>query len=162
MALSDLTATEFEYQVGGSLPPNAPTYVTRAADRELYDALKAGEFCYVLTGRQMGKPSLRVQTARRLQAENTACSLVDITGIGTAEITPLQWYAGFTATLANSFKIKMNVRNWWREREHLPPVLRLNEFIEQVLLPASDRPIVIFIDEIDSILSLNFSLNFSS
>ncbi|MBE9162344.1 MULTISPECIES: hypothetical protein [Microcoleaceae] len=56
----------------------------------------------------------------------------------------------------------MNVRNWWREREHLPPVLRLNEFIEQVLLPASDRPSVIFIDEIDSILSLNFSLNFSS
>ncbi|WP_333114244.1 MULTISPECIES: AAA-like domain-containing protein [unclassified Microcoleus] len=110
----------------------------------------------------MGKSSLRVQTARRLQAENTACSLVDITGIGTAEITPLQWYAGFTANLANSFKIKMNVRNWWREREHLPPVLRLNEFIEQVLLPASDRPIVIFIDEIDSILSLNFSLNFSS
>ncbi|WP_373535172.1 hypothetical protein [Microcoleus sp.] len=42
--MSDLTATEFEYQVGGSLPPNAPTYVTRAADRELYDAFKAGEF----------------------------------------------------------------------------------------------------------------------
>ena len=154
---SDLSATEFEYQVGGSLPANAPTYVTRAADRELYNSLKAGEFCYVLTGRQMGKSSLRVQTARRLQAENTACGIVDITGIGTADITPVQWYAGFTATLANSFKIKINVRNWWRDREHLPPVVRLNEFIEQVLLPSTDRNIVIFIDEIDSILSLNFS-----
>jgi WD40 repeat protein len=157
LPVSDLSATEFEYQVGGSLPANAPTYVTRAADRELYNSLKAGEFCYVLTGRQMGKSSLRVQTARHLQAENTACGMVDITGIGTADITPLQWYAGFTATLANSFKIKMNVKTWWRDREHLPPVVRLNEFIEQVLLPASDRNIVIFIDEIDSILSLNFS-----
>ncbi|MEG5058821.1 AAA-like domain-containing protein [Microcoleus sp. A2-C5] len=155
--VSDLPATEFEYQVGGSLQANALTYVTRSADSELYDSLKAGDFCYVLTSRQMGKSSLRVQTARRLQAENIACGIVDITGIGTAQITPVQWYAGFTATLANSFKIKMNVRTWWRDREHLPPVVRLNEFIEQVLLPASDRNIVIFIDEIDSILSLNFS-----
>jgi len=157
LPLSDWPATEFEYQVGGSLPANALTYVTRAADRELYDSLKAGDFCYVLTSRQMGKSSLRVQTARRLQAENIACGIVDITGIGTVEITPVHWYAGFTATLANSFKIKMNVRTWWRDREHLPPVVRLNEFIEQVLLPSSDRKIVIFIDEIDSILSLNFS-----
>ena len=157
LSVCDLTATEFEYQVGGSLEPNAPTYVTRAADSQLYDSLKAGEFCYVLTSRQMGKSSLRVQTARRLQAENIACGIVDITGIGTAQITPVQWYAGFTATLANSFKIKINFKTWWREREHLPPVVRLNEFIEQVLLPGSDRNIVIFIDEIDSILSLNFS-----
>ncbi len=153
-----MPATEFEYQVGGSLPANALTYVTRAAGRELYDSLKAGEFCYAIAaGRQMGKSSLRVQTARRLQAENTACGIVDITGIGTAKITPVHWYPGFTATLTNSLKIKMNVKTWWRDREHLPPVVRLNEFIEQVLLASSDRNIVIFIDEIDSILSLNFS-----
>jgi hypothetical protein len=158
ISVSDLPATEFEYQVGGSLPANAPTYVTRAADRELYNSLTNGEFCYVLTSRQMGKSSLRVQAAHRLQAEGTVCGTVDITGIGTADMTPVQWYAGFTGTLANSFKIKsINFRTWWRDREHLPPVLRLHEFIEQVLLPSTDRNIVIFIDEIDSVLSLDFS-----
>ena len=157
LLVSNLPTTDFEYQVGGSLPANAPTYVTRGADLELYNSLKSGEFCYVLTSRQMGKSSLRVQAARRLQAEGTACGTVDITGIGTAEMTPMQWYAGFVGILANSFKIKLNFRSWWRDREYLPPVLRLSEFIEQVLLPSTEQNIIILIDEIDNVLSLNFS-----
>jgi hypothetical protein len=50
------------YKVGGSLRYNHPTYITRKADRDIYDALKQKEFCYVLNSRQMGKSSLRVRT----------------------------------------------------------------------------------------------------
>ena len=31
----------YEYQVGGSLPVNAPSYVKRQADEDLYQAIKS-------------------------------------------------------------------------------------------------------------------------
>ena len=154
--------SSYQYQVGGSLNGDAPSYVTRKADLEFYKALKGGNFCYVLNSRQMGKSSLRVRTMQKLQAEGIVCVFIDLTGIGTQDATPEKWYAGIFYTLVSGCQLtsKIQWQTWWREHlELLTPIQRLSLFIEEILLVEIKQKIVIFVDEIDRVLSQKFSLD---
>jgi WD40 repeat protein len=154
--------TEITYQIGGSLNTDALTYVKRKADDQIYQALKNGEFCYVLNSRQMGKSSLLVRTLHRLQNEGFQCSTIDMTRIGSENITPLQWYKGMVAELWRGFNLlgQVNLKTWWRDSEDVSFLQRLSHFIEDILLVKFPQErIFIFIDEIDSILSLDFAVD---
>jgi WD40 repeat protein len=148
------------FKVGGSLGVDDPSYVPRQADQTLYDAIKAGEFCYVFNSRQMGKSSLRVQAVKRLQAEDVVCRVVDISAIGSYDIKASEWYLGFTRRVSRGIKRTVEVRQWWTQNEGISPVQRLGDFIEEVLLEAVSQPLVIFVDEIDGLLGLDFKDDF--
>lgn len=152
----------YAYQVGGSLSADAPSYVVRPADRALLAALTQGQFCYIFNSRQMGKSSLRVRTKHRLEQAGYRCAAIDLSNIGSEMITPMQWYKGIASELWRCFDLmqQVNFKQWWQEQADLAPIQLLSRFIEDVILvEVAAEKLFIFIDEIDSVLSLNFPVD---
>ena len=150
------------FQVGGSLRRSAPSYVRRQADERLYQALLDGHYCYLLNARQMGKSSLVIRTVQRLEAESRRfhCATLDMSHQGSTDVTAAQWYKGIVTELWRAFGLYsvFDLQQWWQSQEGLTPQYRLYLFIkDQLLKHCSERQLVIFLDEIDAVLGLNFS-----
>ncbi|MEC4819159.1 MAG: AAA-like domain-containing protein, partial [Scytonema sp. PMC 1069.18] len=148
------------YKVGGSLKANHRTYVSRLADKQIFDLLKAGEYCFVFNSRQMGKSSLRVQTMKKLRASGIRCASIDLTIIG-SHVNQEKWYKGFANQLLASLEIDdLDFNSWWLQHESWTEVQRLNLLIESVVLEKIASNLIIFIDEIDSLIKSHFKDDF--
>lgn len=144
------------YVTGGSLPPDTLSYVERRADTELTEALRRGEFCYVLTSRQMGKSSLMVRTAARLREEGLTVAVLDLTALG-QNLSADQWYFGLLGRLGEQLDLEEELEEFWFGHPHVGPLQRWMQALRQVVLPRMSGAMVIFIDEIDVVRSLPFS-----
>jgi len=122
------------YVTGGTFRQDALSYIERQADRDLYDALQAGDFCYVLTSRQMGKSSLMVRTAARLREQGTKVVVLDLTAIG-ANLTPEQWYDSLLALVGSALSLEEELDAFWLTRERLGPLRRWMQALREVVLP---------------------------
>ncbi|MCP4696522.1 MAG: hypothetical protein GY862_06705 [Gammaproteobacteria bacterium] len=144
------------YITGGTLPLDATSYVERRADSELFDALRNGDFCYVLTSRQMGKSSLMVRAAMKLRQAGGKAVILDLTALGT-NLTPEQWYDGLLMRLGEQLDMEEELEDFWDANQRLGPLQRLMQAIRNEALPRISGPLTIFVDEIDVVRSLPFS-----
>ncbi|MEH1858084.1 MAG: AAA-like domain-containing protein, partial [Nostoc sp.] len=147
------------YTVGGTVQAGGGIYIPRQADEELLGLCRSATFAYVLTPRQMGKSSLMVRTAQTLMDEGIRSVIVDLQELG-ASVTVEQWYFGFLVKLEDQLMFDTDVVSWWQEHQHLGVSQRLTQFFERVLLTEVEGQVVIFVDEIDSTLSLDFTDDF--
>ena len=122
------------YIVGGTMRRDAPCYVERKADTELYENLKQGRFCYALTARQMGKSSLMARTAARLREEGVGVAVLDLTAIG-QNLSAEQWYGGLLTQLGQQLDLEDELLEFRRTHAEPGPLQRWMQAIRQMILP---------------------------
>ncbi|HEY8378937.1 MAG TPA: AAA-like domain-containing protein, partial [Nannocystis sp.] len=144
-----------QFQVGGAVQAGS-FYIERKADRELLSALERGDFCYILAPRQIGKTSLRVRAAKRLQQEGVRCVSIDFTNIGSTLVSIDDWYFSIAVEISESLSLP-SPELFWSTHQNLTPVHRWYRFLRNELLDRTEESIVIFIDEVESVLALPFS-----
>ncbi|MCP4698033.1 MAG: hypothetical protein GY862_14440 [Gammaproteobacteria bacterium] len=147
------------FQVGGTLSEDAPSYIERPADTELQEALARGELCLVLAPRQTGKSSLMVHVLQALRQKDVRIGVADLQQLG-GQREAAQWFADVLDQLERGLKLKTDALDWWDEHDRLGATQRFLRFLEEVVLAECPGNIVIFFDEIDSVLNLPFADDF--
>jgi hypothetical protein len=138
------------------LPANTASYVTRPADHELLRLVREGEYCYVLTARQMGKTSLMNRATQALRAQGYATATADLRLLEQAR-TIDDWYVGLLAQLTSADGLDLRhdeAAAFWRANSHITVVQRFVNVLRHVVLKEIPGRVVIFIDEIDATLRL--------
>ena len=147
------------YSTGGPVQASGGIYITRKADDDLLALCREGEYVSLLASRQVGKSSLMYHTAEQLAKENIHSAIVDLQGLGIQRNSET-WYLGVLTTIRDAIEIQFDVVRWWRENGYLGEEQRFVQFFRDVLLTKVSERVVIFFDEIDTILGVPFADNF--
>jgi hypothetical protein len=161
----------YSYRVGGSLPANDLTYVTRQADSTLFQAIQRGQFCHVQGPHQVGKSSLRIKTRHQLEGIGYRCATVQATDISLSvqpadqsasqPANPVKtslpasrhtWDKQLIALIWDSLHpgASAALSQWLEATARLSGQQRLEHFARDLLFPElREKPLVIFMDEID-------------
>lgn len=143
----------FLYTIGGVVKKGSPIYVKRNADELLYQNLLAGNFCYVLAARQMGKSSLRINVSDRLSKVGFQCVGIDLSSFGQQVYDSNQWYYSISYAIVRKCKMNANILDYTRKKMNLTPLARFLVFLKECFLPNISGKVVLFFDEIDFVFS---------
>ncbi len=127
-------------------------YIERDADEALRTALVDGEYALVLGPRGSGKTALRIAVGEQLAKDGVDVATVDLGAIG-AETRPDAFCASLLIEAGRSLGLAEEAKRAWR-RSKGPPQVRLRACLREVILESRERPLVLFVDELELIRAL--------
>src|SRR5262245_32905711 len=98
------------------------------------------------------------RTTRGLKEYGIKTVTVDLTSIGTVSIN--EWFLGLLSRIKNELRLAIDTVAWWREHSYLTPPQRFTDFLRNVVLTEISDKVAIFVDEIDTTLTLDFRDDF--
>jgi WD40 repeat protein len=146
-------------QVGGAVNATQAVYIIRQTDAEVFGLLARCEYCNVICSRQMGKTSLLFRTKARLSAIGTRTASIDVGGV-LGDVPPEQadrWFCSLLEEIAEQTSLECDVDLWWASHGSATRNRRLILFFKEVVFSRDSAPVVVFLDEIDSTLSLPYA-----
>ncbi|MCC6446017.1 MAG: AAA-like domain-containing protein [Armatimonadetes bacterium] len=152
-----MSVSERFFITGGTLPLQAASYIERAADKELLSALRSGDYAFLLNARQMGKSSLAVRVIAQLSDQGIRTVFLDLQKFGGANVTPDQWYVSLLSEIGRTLACRRELLAYWQANGSYTLVHRFFEALREVVLESLTSPLVMLLDEIDTVRSLPFS-----
>ncbi|MCP4268204.1 MAG: hypothetical protein GY777_21960 [Candidatus Brocadiaceae bacterium] len=149
-----------EIQPGGAIDQTKCLYIKRPEDDILYRLLNDGNYCNILTSRQMGKSSLVVSTMNQLLNDGIQVSSVDLSADTDNVENPDDWYCAILQHIGDDLDLSIDVKDWWKNCNAITRNQKLIEFFLQNIILHIKQSLVIFLDEIDSTLNLPHTDNF--
>ena len=144
-------------QVSGTVVPGA-VYIERPEDEQVYQLLKGGTYCNILTSRQMGKSSLVTRVEARLEAEGRRVVKVDVSGLGGDQLGGgTAWYRSLLKEVVTQLHLTRGFGAWWSGRPADEGMgARFRAFVEDFLLE-DPAPIAVIFDEVDDTRRYGFT-----
>ncbi len=136
------------FVAGGTMPADAPSYVERQADRDLQSSLRAGEYCYVLDSRQVGKSSMLIRAMAVLRVEGVRVGSCDLQRLGSG-LTAEQFYQGLLVQIGRGIGLEREMLRAWQAHRAEPPFARFRTVLHEIALEQSEQPLVVLVDEIE-------------
>lgn len=152
------------FVVGGPVMPGKACYLPRPADAQILRFLDMGESCTLFMPNQCGKTSLIKHCARRLRKDGRLAAVVDLTQMGTLEHRdePSRWFYTIAYRIVRDLRLKVDLQQWWRDHATLSNQDRMSDFYWEIVLGNTSAPIVIFFDDLETLVGLPSAREFLS